>query len=312
MKNSLLYPVLLTLAVTSWGCGGGRESTGADSTGAVEVAVDQSLQPVMEAEEMTFEATSKYAKINSRYVSELKAIELLLNDSVQVAVVTREMNASERKILAEQKYRYRSVKIAIDAVALITNQSNPDTLLTTDQLREVLQGKRTQWSQVGKNGNNGKITVVFDNNSSSNLTYLLDTLGIADRMKAPVFAVKSNEEVIAFVKKNPGALGVIGVNWISDSDDPKTPKFMEGIRVMAVARNPEPDPEDYYQPFQYNLALDHYPLARKVVMISKDARQGAPTSYINYVASDRGQRIVLKAGLLPATQIIRLVNTHPE
>ncbi len=312
MKKYLLYFSLFMVAVTCWRCGGGSESTRANSADAVEVAVDQSLQPVMEAEEMTFEATNKYAKVNSRYVSELKAIEMLLNDSAQVAVVTREMNASERKMLAEQKYRYRSVKIAIDAVALVVNESNPDTLITTDQLRDVLQGKRTQWSQVGKKGSNSNVTVVFDNNSSSNLSYLLDTLGIADRTKASVFAVKSNEEVIAFVKKNPGALGVIGVNWISDSDDPKTPKFMEGIRVMAVARNPEPDPEDYYQPFQYNLALDHYPLARKVVMISKDARQGAPTSYINYVASDRGQRIILKAGLLPATQIIRLVNTHPE
>jgi phosphate transport system substrate-binding protein len=312
MKTAFKYGLLAWALGLLWSCSGGNESGNPDEANRVSVAVDQSLQPVMEAEEMAFEATHKYSKVDSKYVTELKAIEMLLNDSARVAIVTREMNPQERKILAEQKYRYRSVKIAIDAVALITSQSNPDTLITTDELRDVLSGKRTTWNQVGKNGGTGKITVVFDNNSSSNLSYLLDTLGVRDRSKAPIYAVRSNEEVIGFVKKNPGAMGVIGVNWISDVDDPKTPKFMEGIRVMAVARNPDPDPEDYYQPFQYNLALNHYPLSRKVVMISKDARQGAATSYINYVASDRGQRIVLKAGLLPATQIIRLVNTHPE
>jgi len=297
-------------------CGGKETTQDTASTGEVSIAADESLRPVMEAEEMAFEASNKYAKINSLYVPQLKAIELLLNDSVRVAVVTREMDARERKILAEQKFQYRSVKVAIDAVALITNQANPDTLIRTDELRDVLLGKRSQWNEVGLNGGSGKISMVFDNNSSSNLTYLLDTLGVPTASKAPVFAVKSNEEVLDFVKKNPNALGVIGVNWISDSDDPKTPRFLDGIRVMAVSRNPnarpERDPEDYFQPFQYNLALNRYPLSRNVVMISKDARQGLATSYINYVSSDRGQRIVLKAGLLPATQIIRLVNTHAE
>lgn len=315
--NTLLRIVTSLTFVTGLLACGGRETTqDTASTGEVAIAIDESLRPVMEAEEMAFEASNKYAKITSLYIPQLTAIELLLNDSVRVAVVTREMNARERKILAEQKFQYRSVKVAIDAVALITNQANPDTLIRTDELRDILLGKRSRWSEVGINGGSGRISMVFDNNSSSNLSHLLDTLGVATASNAPVFAVKSNEEVLDFVKKNPNALGVIGINWISDADDPKTPRFMEGIRVMAVTRNPnakpERDAEEYYQPFQYNLALNRYPLSRNVVMISKDARQGLATSYINYVASDRGQRIVLKAGLLPATQIIRLVNTHPQ
>lgn len=308
----LTWKVGLGLLALCLGCGGGGRQSEPGASEAVPVAVDQSLQPLMEAEEAAFEGLNKYARINSMYMTELKAIEMLLNDSARIAVVTREMNPAERKILAEQKFQYRSIKIAVDAVALITNQANPDTLITTAELRAVFEGRRTQWNQVGRDGGSGKISVVFDNNSSSNLSYLLDTLGVADRSKAPIFAVKSNEEVIDFVKKNPNALGVIGVNWISDSDDPKTPKFLDGIRVMAVSRTPDPELDDYYQPFQYNLALNRYPLARKLVMLSKEARQGPATSYINFVTSDRGQRIVLKAGLLPATQIIRLVNIRPE
>lgn len=310
MKQSI-WKIGVGLLALCLGCGEENKSQ-SNLTEEVPVAVDQSLQPLLEAEEAAFEGLNKYARINTSYVTELKAIEMLLNDSARIAVVTREMNPAERKILAEQKFQYRSIKIAVDAVALITNRANPDTLITTAELKDVLEGRRTQWSQVGKNGSSAKISVVFDNNSSSNLGYLLDTLKVADRSKAPVFAVKSNEEVIEFVKKNPNALGVIGVNWISDADDPKTPRFMEGIRVMAVARTPEPALDDYYQPFQYNLALNRYPLSRKLVMLSKEARQGPATSYINFITSDRGQRIVLKAGLLPATQVIRLVNIRPE
>ncbi|MCY7351518.1 MAG: substrate-binding domain-containing protein [Cytophagaceae bacterium] len=316
MKQVAYIGGVLILASGLLACGDSDKPADTVSTGDIVIASDQSLQPLIEAEEMAFEASRKYAKITPKYVTELKAIEMLLNDSARVAVVTREFNARERKILAEQKFQYRSMKIAIDAVALITNDANADTLISTDQLRDVLTGKITQWNQLRRGGKQqtggGKITVVFDNNSSSNLSYLLDTLEISDQVKAPVFAVKSNEEVIAFVKKNPNAMGVIGLNWISDSDDPKTPGFMQGIRVMGVARRPEPEPEDYFQPFQYNLALNRYPLSRNVLMITKEARRGLGTGFINYVASDRGQRIVLKAGLLPATQIIRLVNIRPE
>jgi phosphate transport system substrate-binding protein len=291
-------------------CQANDEAQDTVSAGEITVAVDESLRPVMEAQEAAFEATRKYAKINSVYITELKAIELMLNDSARVAVVTRQLNDSERRVFEESKLKYRSIKIATDAVALITHPANADTLISTDELAQVLAGRKSRWSDLGRKGANERITVVFDNNNSGNLNYLFDTLQVADRSKAPVFAVKSNEEVIEFVKKNKNAMGIIGVNWISDIDDPKTPRFMEGIRIMGVARRPEPEPADYYQPFQYAIALQKYPLCRHVYMITKEARRGLGTGYINYVVSDRGQRIVLKAGLLPATQIIRLVNTR--
>ena len=36
------------------------------------------------------------------------------------------------------------------------------------------------------------------------------------------------EEVIKYVKEHPNAIGVIGVNWISDEDDPKVLDFLDG------------------------------------------------------------------------------------
>lgn len=314
MKSLRIAWVSLTLLVSvlTSGCQTENRIEETVSAGEITVAVDESLRPVMEAEEMAFEIPRKYAKINSVYTSELNAIQLMLNDSARVAVVTRQLNPRERRVFEEAKLKYRSIKIATDAVALITNPASRDSLISVDQLRDVLSGKLTRWSELGRGGASEKITVVFDNGNSSNLNYLMDTLQVADRTKAPVFAVKSNEEVIDFVKKNPNALGVIGVNWISDIDDPKTPRFMDQIRVMGVARNPEPEADDFYQPFQYAIALQKYPLSRHVYMITKEARRGLGTGYINYVVSDRGQRIVLKSGLLPATQIIRLVNTRSE
>ncbi len=50
-----------------------------------------------------------------------------------------------------------------------------------------------------------------------------------------------------------------------------------------------------------------YPLYREVYIISKEAYTGLGTGFTAFVASERGQRIVLKLGLVPATMPVRLV-----
>ena len=68
----------------------------------------------------------------------------------------------------------------------------------------------------------------------------------------------------------------------------------------------------YYQPYQAYLAGNEYPLLRDVVMISREARSGLATGFMAFVASDKGQRIVLKSGLVPATMPIRIVEVNNE
>jgi len=48
-------------------------------------------------------------------------------------------------------------------------------------------------------------------------------------------------------------------------------------------------------------------LWREVYILSKEAYTGLGTGFTAFVASERGQRIVLKFGLVPATMPVRLV-----
>jgi phosphate transport system substrate-binding protein len=45
-------------------------------------------------------------------------------------------------------------------------------------------------------------------------------------------------------------------------------------------------------------------------MVSREARSGLASGFIAYVASDKGQRVVLKLGLVPATMPIRIVEVN--
>ena len=309
--KKLLSLTLIGLGMSALvSCGGGKDKEGKEldtpAKGTITVAVDESFRQIIEAEKGAFEKTFPYTKINLVFKPEGEAVAMMLNDKARMAVVARELDAKEQDVFKRDDIRYKSFKFAGDGIALITNKSNRDTLITTKDLEEVMKGTKKRWSEVGKGGSGEDIVLVFDGTSSSNLTFLLDTFNIDRKQKVSFFAAKTNKEVIEYVKTHANAMGVIGVNWISDGDDPTSLKFIRSVSVLSVASKPNPTIEDYYQPFGYNLALKKYPLTRKIRLILKEAHMGLGTGFVNYMTLEQGQLIVYKNGLIPLTQPLQI------
>src|SRR6187431_1604780 len=110
-----------------------RQSTAPDDTptsGHIRISVDETFYPVFDSEVAVFHSLYKYAVINPVYVSEGQAIKDLLADSSRLVVMSRELNAEEMKYFEGLKLIPRSLKIATDAIALVTHPDNKDTALT--------------------------------------------------------------------------------------------------------------------------------------------------------------------------------------
>ena len=286
-------------------CGRGKDKDGnvldSPANGTITVAVDESFQQIIEAEKMAFEKTFPYTKINLVYKNEGEAVAMLLNEKARMAIVARELDATEKETFKRDDFRYKSYKFAGDGIALITNKANKDTMITTQDLEALMKGTKKGYGKSGKD-----VVLVFDGTSSSNLTFLIDTFNIDRKMKVSFFAAKSNKEVIEYVKTHTNAMGVIGSNWISDGDDPTSLTFIRSINVLSVANKPNPTKDDYYQPFGYNLALKKYPLTRQIKLILREAHMGLGTGFVNYMTLEQGQLIVYKNGLIPLTQPIQI------
>lgn len=286
-------------------CGRGKDKDGKEldspANGTITVAVDESFQQIIEAEKMAFEKTFPYTKINLVYKPEGEAVAMMLNEKARMAIIARELNATEKETFKRDDFRYKSYKFAGDGIALITNKSNRDTLITTKELESIMKGTQKKWAKSGND-----IVLVFDGTSSSNLNFLIDTFKIDRKTKVSFFATKSNKEVIEYVKTHDNAMGVIGSNWISDGDDPTSLTFIRSINVLSVANKPNPTKDDYYQPFGYNLALKKYPLTRQIKLILREAHMGLGTGFVNYMTLEQGQLIVYKNGLIPLTQPLQI------
>lgn len=273
------------------------------TSGTLKIAVDESLKPLLDTEVATFQKLYTNAHVEVIYTSEADAVLQLLKDSVKLVVITRKLMEPEVASLASEVIKPHQVAVAKEGIGIIVNKANRDSVLTIAQISDMLRGNITQWNQVSKGSKSGAIEIVFDQPTSGILRHLKDSLKI-DSIPSNVFAVNGNAAVIDHVASKPNALGLIGVTWISDKDDSTTNVFLNTIRVAGIAAEKG---GEAFQPFQAYIAQKQYPLSRDIVMISRETYTGLASGFIAFVAGEKGQRIVLKAGLVPTTMPVRVV-----
>lgn len=307
-KRVPLLSILLA-AVFLAGCGGDEKPRETDTatSGRINISVDESFTLLFDTQIYTFESLYPKADIIASYKPEGDVIHDIFSDSVKVIVMSREFSEDEKKALESKRINPKTVKIAEDAVAILVHPDNPDTLLTVDRLRNILGGKDTVWKQLNPASTLSNITVVFDNNNSANARYLQEKLMNGAGFNRNCFAVKSNEQVIDYVSANRNAVGVISVNWISDRDDTLSSGFMKKIRIVSVAGG---EGAAYFKPYQAYIKTKEYPLCRDVYMMYRGRTGGLGTGFASFVAGDKGQRIILKAGLVPAIAPVRIVEIN--
>lgn len=277
------------------------------TSGNLKISVDASYQPFMDTEVNTFTSLYSGAKIQVEYKPETDVINDLLNDSVKVVVTGKMLTEEQQSYLKSKKCFPRTTKIPVDAVAIIVNDKNPDTLLTLSQLKAILTGNTRTWNKSGLKNEMDSIIIVFDNNSSGNTRFLKEKFLKEKNFPSNCFAVKTNPEVISYVQEHKNAMGIIGVNWISDIDDSTANNFRKSIKIVALKNDASSENQEFYQPYQAYMALDQYPLIRDVYLINRESRNGLGTGFASFVAGDKGQRLIRLAGLLPATMPVRII-----
>ena len=278
------------------------------NSGVIKIAVDENFQPIVQEEIDVFEAMNPKAGIIPQYTNEVDAMNLLLKDSVRVVIATRPLSDNEMKYFKSKTFYPHSYKFATDGIALIVNNHNSDSIITVGQIRKILTGEVTDWNQLYPKSKLGKFQVVFDNKNSSTVRYAIDSICNGKPLSKNLFAQNTNTEVIKFVSKTPNSIGVIGVNWLGNEKDTTNLSFKPEIRVMAVTGDATATVANTYKPFQAYLFYGYYPLTRNIYVIVNDPRGSLPSGLTQFLTSERGQRIILKSGLVPATQPVRIVH----
>lgn len=271
------------------------------SSGTIKFVSDESFSPIIDEQREIFEFVYPKAKLIPIYSNELDGVNMLMKEQVYLAITSRNFTDEEVQNLEARRFQPIAIPLAFDGLALIVNNSNPDTIISVHDIKQILSGKVAKWKALYPDSKLDSIEVAFDNKQSSTVHYCVDSLLGGKPINSPnIYAVDKSAEVIDFVEKHPNAIGIIGSNWLNDKRDTTNVTFKRNIRVMGVSKIHPATVASSWKPYQYYLWNGNYPLVRTIYALLNDPRHGLPWGFANFMSADsRGQRIFFRAGLLP-------------
>ena len=266
--------------------------------GTIHISVDETFKPVIDSQIKVFEATYPNAKVIAHYKPEADCLKDLKVDSIRMIIVTRGLLPAEEKALADTlSFVPPQGKVALDAVALLVNKENKDSILRVDQVQDILAGT----SKL-------PLKPVLDGlTATSTVRYALDSILRGKPFGKDVTAATSSQGVIDYVAENKNALGFVGVSWIGNPEDSMMLSFQKKVTIVSLQCGICPD-TTYVKPYQANIALKRYPLVRGLHYILKENWQGLGSGFSNFLIYQQGQLIFRRAYLWPSTMSFSIRN----
>ena len=260
---------------------------------------DESFYPILD-EELYYFTTQTLDSITPVYINEQDAVKKVMKLETWLAFTTRDFTPKERQNLIDRKYMPRAIPIAYDGLAIIVNNANPDSCITITDFARILKGEAINWKDIYPESKLGEIDVVFDNPLSSTVRWCVDSILGGQQFNAKnIGAVNTSAAVIDYVENHENALGIIGSNWLNDKRDTTNVTFKKNITVMGVSKMKTAEKYNSWKPYQYYLYNGNYPLRRTIYALLNDTRNGVPSSFTHFIQLPKGQKIILRSGLLP-------------
>jgi phosphate transport system substrate-binding protein len=302
MRNSILVLSALFLLVVFQTCKRnvpGKTFSDTKDSGTALFVSDESFAPILDQELYIFKNDHPKAEPRIVYKSEGEAIKFLTSDSSRFAFLSRSLDSDELVSLRARNLPVVVTKFAVDAIAIIVNGASTDTATSVSEIKKMLIGQaKTDRS------------IVFDNPGSSLVRYLKDLTGEKDFKQKNIYALKSNKEVIEYVSKHPDAIGITGFSWLNDPDADYADAAKK-VKILAIKDEASKTaPTQYFRPSQTTLYLKQYPLLRYLYVVNCTGRNGLGFGFEHFIRSDKGQRIILRSGLLPISIPERNIEIH--
>jgi phosphate transport system substrate-binding protein len=219
-------------------------------------------------------------------------------------------------IVGEEEYVFKALYPDAKPVIRYIPESEVVNQLLNDKVRVAIISRELDTTETGILRRRALApdvdkSIVFDNPNSSLVRYFKQISGNKDFTQKNIYALKSNKEVIKYVSEHPNAIGITGFAWLNDPDKDYADAVAK-VKIVGVKDDTNKKaPGEYFKPSQTTLVQHTYPLSRSLYIVDCTGRKGLGAGFASFLKSERGQRIILKSGLLPDSIPTREINiTH--
>jgi len=248
---------------------------------AIVVDGSSTLLPVAQATAEAYMDKNPGIKINVRGGGSGIGIASLQDSTCDIADSSRPIKASEISVALKKGVDPKATVVALDGIAVIVNTANGISGLTKKQVKGIYTGSISDWSQVG--GTAGKIIVVSRDTSSGTYEAFGALAMDGEKMRPDALLQAASQAVATTVQKTPGAIGYVGIGYISET-------------VKALNINEIECKKD-------TVWSNTYPYSRPLFMYTNGKPKGESKKFIDFVLSAEGQKIVEEQGFVPLRKL---------
>ena len=291
--SGTFFSVVLIFILFITGCKDAKKSQFTDTPlkGTIHISVDESFRPVIDAQIKVYEGSYPGTKIVADYKPETECFKDFYQDTAnRMIIVTRGLTKTESRFYTDSLgYTPVSDRIAADAIAVVVNKNSTDTLFTIEGLKQLLLGKGDK-----------KQKVVFDGlTATSTFRYVTDSILRGAAFDTGVGkAVKNSKDVLDFIAADENAIGLVGISWIGNPEEPEQVQMLKKIKIAYVQCSKCND-SPYVKPSQEGIVTRRYPLVRSLYYIVKENFSGLGSGFAEFLKYERGQLIFRRAYLAP-------------
>ena len=241
-------------------------------SGKLSLSGSTSMEKVCEALAETFMEEYPDVTVTVEYTGSGAGIESVTNKMVDIGNSSRALKDTEK-----EKGVVENV-IAIDGIAVITNNSNEVENLTKEDLIKIYTGEIKNWKELG--GKDENIVVLGREAGSGTRGAFEELLGIVDSC---VYAgeLDSTGGVKAKVASTEGTIGYVSLDVVDDT-----------VKALKL---------DGVEATEANIKAGSYLLSRPFVMATNgeiSAQNEIVQTWFDYIKSAEGQEVIKSVGLI--------------
>lgn len=208
----------------------------------------------------------------------------LQNQSTDLANASRKIKSAEiANCLKTFGRRPTEYKVALDGLSVYLNESNPVSELSLEQLRLIFTSKIKNWKEVG--GPDARITVYSRENSSGTYEFFKENVLLGRDFAASAQTMQGTAAVLQAVAKDKNGIGYGGA------------AYGAGAKHIKVKKD---DNSPAIEPTEETVVKGTYPIWRYLyVYLNPDLDKGDIATYLRWIRSDDGQKVVKDVGYFP-------------
>jgi len=232
--------------------------------------------PIAQKAAEVFMNNNPDANITVRGGGSSVGITSLLEGTCDIADASRSIKDAELQKAASRGIEPKAHVVAMDGIAVIVNPSNAVSEMTKKQVMDIYTGKISDWSKIG--AGSGKIVVISRDSASGTFEAFGELALKGQKVRPDALLQASNQAVASVVGKTPGAIGYIGLGYITDS-----------VKALVV---------EGVTPSAQTVLSGKYPYARPLFMYTNGAPKGNAKDLIDFILSKEGQKLVEEEGFV--------------